>query len=82
MPLAWAVRMLIDPNWRDAPPLAVEIGLRIINNKKHLKWFNDLDQKLRRKMGFTPACEACGIERAQPRCVKKECSKGKQVNLK
>lgn len=57
-------------------------GEPIIINKKHLKWFNDLDQKLRRKMGFTPVCEACGLERAQPRCVKKKCSKGKQVDLK
>ena len=49
-------------------------GELIIINRKFLKEFDELDQKLRRKHGVLGmACEACSTQRAQLKCVKKRC---------
>lgn len=48
-------------------------GRPTIINKKYLKAYDELDQKLRLEKGFVRACEACAPGRLKPRCVKKKC---------
>ena len=51
-------------------------GELIILNKKFLKKFDALDQKLRAEQGFVRACEACSTSGKALKCVRNKCAAG------
>lgn len=48
-------------------------GELIIINRRYLKKFRELDEKLRKKKKFVPACEACDTKRVVIKCVSNKC---------
>lgn len=54
-------------------------GSLIVINRKHLKTFDALDQKERRKRKIVRACEACSTRHVIPRCVKGRCRQEKKA---
>lgn len=48
-------------------------GNLIVINRKHLKRFNELDQKERRKKKVVRACEACSTKHVILKCVENKC---------